>query len=241
MFKKLTIIFLVLTLFLTSVSFGLERSSKYVDVKGSDMDEVTEECDNIIERLNQRYGKPKTWKRFPVRFSVGGGNVAGYTSYAGVVNEVVVFQSFDVARGGTLDHELTHAYFFYLLEKNFPLLLSEGVAQNSEYRRRKSLRQTVHRRYTNNEFVSLSSLFKRNGYDGGLLIYHEGFSLVDFLIAKGGSRWFAMFLNDYSNKTKNINASLKRFYDYNDIEELESDWIEYIKDGQDRRSVKSVI
>ena len=99
--------------------------SQWVKVSGANADKIGAECDAIIERLVERYGAPRTWTRFPVIFTGGGGSVAGYTSYAGgVVREVVVYQSFDVARGGTLDHELTHAFFFYWLDANFDLFLN---------------------------------------------------------------------------------------------------------------------
>lgn len=231
----------ILFFFSTSLLFGESYSSKYVRVDAPNAVEIGKECDEIIERLIERYGAPKTWERFPVRFSFGGGNVAGYTSYARAVNEVVVYQSFDVAKGGTLDHEITHAFFFYFLDSNFDLFLNEGAAQNSEYRRRKSLRQTVYRRYRVGEFVPISQLYGRGKYDGALLIYHQGFSVVDFLLAKGGSKWFSSFLDDLTNGTRDINESLRRYYGYRNLQELEAEWLQYVKDGQDRSKVKSVI
>ena len=175
-------------------------------------------------------------------FTGGGGSVAGYTSYAGgVVREVVVYQSFDVARGGTLDHELTHAFFFYWLDANFDLFLNEGAAQNSEYRRREALRRTVYSRYRNGDFVPIDKLYGRNSYDGSLLIYHQGFSVVDFLIARGGSKWFAAFLDDLTRGTRDINKAFKGFYGYADLKELEADWLDYVESGQDRAATRNVL
>ena len=158
--------------------------------------EIADACDEILDRLEERYGKPKVWSAFPVYFErYRGDGIAGYTSYiAPNVAKVVCFEPFETAKGGTLDHELTHAFFFYFLNSNFDLFLNEGLAQNSEYRRRESLRQTVYRRYNNGEFWDMSQLYGRNRYDSGLRLYHEGFSVVDFLIARGGSRWLAAFM-----------------------------------------------
>ena len=241
--QKITLMFATIALFVALFgTYAFGYSSEYVSVSGANADQIGKECDAIIARLIERYGEPRTWKRFPVIFtSGGGGRVAGYTSYqGGVVREVVVYQSFDVARGGTLDHELTHAFAFYWLNSNFDLFLNEGIAQNSEYKRRATLRQIVWQRYNNGEFVPLNQLYGRNQYDAHLLVYHEGFSVVDFLIARGGSRWFIAFLDDLANGSRDITTALRNFYGYQSLKELEIAWIEYVEEGQDRRTVKPV-
>ena len=203
--------------------------------------EIADACDKILDRLEVRYGKPKVWKSFPVYFRRYTGNgIAGYTQYSsGGVVEVVVYEGLESAIGGTLDHELTHAFFFYLLNSNFGLFLNEGLAQNSEYRRRESLRQTVYRRYSNGEFWDISRLYGRNSYDGSLLIYHEGFSVVDFLIARGGSLWIAAFLDELV-KTNDVDRTLERFYGYKNLAELQTAWKAYIEGGQDRQTVEAI-
>ena len=203
--------------------------------------EIADACDAILDRLEARYGTPRSWQAFPVYFRRYTGNgVAGYTQYSsGVVREVVVYESLENAVGGTLDHELTHAFFFYLLQSNFDLFFNEGLAQNSEYRSRETLRQTVYRRYSNGEFCPINNLYGRNSYDGSLLIYHEGFSVVDFLIARGGSIWMAAFIDELT-RTNNINATLSRFYGYKTLEELQAAWTSYIERGQDRLTVGAV-
>lgn len=203
--------------------------------------EIANEIDNILDRLEDRYGKPKVWEKFPVYFKrYRGDGIAGYTSYVFPrVAKVVCYEPLESAIGGTLDHELTHAFYFYLLNSNFDLFLNEGLAQNSEYRRRESLRQTVYRRYTAGEFWSLDRLYGRNRYDGSLLIYHEGFSVVDFLIARGGSIWLSSFMSELV-KTDDVNGTLSRYYGYKNIGELESAWREYVEGGQDRQSVEPI-
>lgn len=203
--------------------------------------EIANEADKILDRLEERYGRPKSWTPFPIYFKkYRGDGVAGYTLYsAPKVQEVVVYESFENSRGGTLDHELTHAFFFYFLGANFDLFLNEGLAQNSEYRRREALRQTVYRRYSAGEFWELTDLYGRNRYDGGLLIYHEGFSVVDFLIGRGGSQWFSAFMTELV-RTNDINACLRRFYGYKNLVELQTAWHAYIERGQDRKSLRAI-
>lgn len=204
-------------------------------------EEIADECDKILDRLEERYGKPKVWRPFPVLYRVYTGNgVAGYTMYNGQsVTEVVVYESFENSVGATLDHELTHAFFFYFLNSSFDLFLNEGLAQNSEYKRRAALRKTVYRRYSDGEFWSIDKLYGRNSYDRSLLIYHEGFSVVDFLIARGGSEWIAEFMRDLV-KRNNVEDSLRSFYGYTSLKALQLDWQNYIEGGQDRLSVPAL-
>lgn len=203
--------------------------------------EIADACDEILDRLEERYGKPKVWNAFPVYFErYRGDGIAGYTSYvAPNVAKVVCFEPFENAKGGTLDHELTHAFFFYFLNGNFDLFLNEGLAQNSEYRRRESLRQTVYRRYNNGEFWDISQLYGRNRYDSGLRLYHEGFSVVDFLIARGGSRWFAEFMTELV-RTNDVDSALDRFYGYKNLDALQTAWRDYVEGGQDRQTVHAI-
>lgn len=202
--------------------------------------EIADEADKILDRLEERYGTPRTWSAFPIYFRAYTGNgVAGYTSYSNKVDEVVVYENLSDAVGGTLDHELTHAFWFYLLNSNFDLFMNEGLAQNSEYRRRESLRQTVYRRWNNGEFWELDRLYGRNSYDNALRIYHEGFSVVDFLIGRGGSKWFAAFMDELTSRG-DIDESLARYYGYHSLKELQNAWFEYVENGQDRAAVKAV-
>ena len=204
-------------------------------------EEIADECDKILDRLEERYGKPKIWRSFPIYYRAYTGNgVAGYTMYNGQnVTEVVVYESFQNSVGATLDHELTHAFFFYFLNSSFDLFLNEGLAQNSEYKRRASLRQTVYRRYSNGEFWALDRLYGRNSYDSSLLIYHEGFSVVDFLIARGGSEWLSEFMRDLVARG-NVDDSLRLFYGYPTLKALQKDWLNYIEGGQDRLTVDAI-
>jgi hypothetical protein len=207
----------------------------------ADSVEIADVCDAILDRLEERYGKPKAWKPFPIYFQrYRGDGIAGYTLYQnGTVARVVCYEPLASGKGGTLDHELTHAFFFYYLNSNFDLFLNEGLAQNSEYRRREALRQTVYRRYTNNEFWNLDKLYGRNAYDNALRIYHQGFSFVDFLIARGGSKWFACFMEELV-RTDDINISLNRYYNYKNLKEAEKDWKLYVDGGQNRHAVRAI-
>ena len=71
------------------------------------------------------------------------------------------------------------------------------------------------------------------------MIYHEGFSVVDFLIARGGSKWFAEFMTELV-KTNDVDKTLARFYGYKNLKELQTAWIDYVENGQNRGSVKAV-
>ncbi len=216
--------------------------SERVTVEGANADAIGKECETILDRLEARYGKPTYWQTFPVRYKpYQGGSAAGYTSYVHpYVEEVVIYGDFDRSVGKVLDHELTHAFFFYYLRSNFDLLLNEGLAQNSEYGSRERLRTQVYARCANGEFVSLARLYGSNRYDASLLIYTQGFSVVDMLIARGGSRWFAQFMLDLTHGCKDVDEALRRHYGYESLQALEQDWLEYVRNGQDRGRVRAI-
>lgn len=229
----------LVTPIVSSVASADEYRSNFIDVSGaSNRADVERECDAIIFRLIDRYGAPEFWERFPVVFTSGGRGYAGCTFYQKPrVVRVEICQPFATARGGTLEHELTHAFMFYKLNNVFSLFFNEGVAQNSEYNQRERLRETVYRRAANGEFIALDSLVNRNGYDGSLLIYHQGFSVVDFLIARGGSAWLCEFLEATTNGGVGLNDALKKFYGYETFADFETDWENYVGAGQDRAAV----
>lgn len=222
---------------------GATLRSKYVRVEGVlNPLAVERECDAIVARLVERYGVPRRWKTFPVRFRrPNGGPVAGYTAYARPdVAEIVLYMTFEESRGGALDHELTHAFFFYYLDDYFDLLFNEGVAQNSETANRARLRGEVYRRFARGETTSLARLYGRNEYDPELLLYVQGFSVVDYLIGRGGSRWFAAFLDELTNGNVGLDDALRRFYDCESLDALEREWREYVRNGQDRLGTRAV-
>ena len=216
--------------------------SRYVTATGLNAEAIERECDAIVERLCARYGTPARWRTFRVRVEPrAGGAIAGYTLYSEPnVVEVVSFRSLEESRGSVLDHEMTHAFFFYLLGSNFDLLVNEGLAQNSEYRERARLRDQVWRRYSAGEFLPLAALYGRNEYDGAALLYTEGFSVVDFLVGRGGSRWFAEFVAYLTHDARDVEDALSAFYGYATLDELERDWLEYVRAGQARSSTRRV-
>ena len=224
------------------IASGRVFGSEYVRAEGAiDVARVERACDAIVERLKARYGSPRRWEVFPVRFVGARPGIAGYTSYLRPkVLEVAICQSFEESLGGTLDHELTHAFFFYYLDSNCDLFLNEGAAQNSESRNRARLRATVCARARNGDFLPLDQLYGRNEYDPNLLLYSQGFSVVDFLIARGGSKWFAAFLDDLTNGSQDVGAALRNFYDCESLDALESEWLEYVQAGQDRDATRAV-
>ena len=103
-----------------------------------------------------------------------------------------------------------------------------------------NLREIAWRRYTSGGFLPLASLYGRGEYDKGLLLYTEGFSVVDFLIGRGGSRWFAEFVKYLTNESQGVGEALRAFYGYASLRELQEDWLRYVETGQDRSRTRRV-
>ncbi len=211
---------------------GLSFASDYVNSTDKRAEEA---CDAVINRLISWYGEPDDWDKFPVRFRQYTGNgVAGYTQYSGnTVSEVVVYFPLDKTVGGTLDHELTHAFLkFYLYREGLDLFLNEGVAQNSEIGRLNELRQAVYEQYTRGEFWRLNDLIGRNQYDDRLRMYRQSYSVIEMLTRLGGRDYLGAFLREYV-KTDDFEACLAKYYGIKTINELERRWIEYLNNGQE--------
>lgn len=247
MSRYLAIVLLVASLaFVRSAradQFEDEYRSRYVRVEGvANRAQVERACDEIVVKLAERYGRPRRWTQFPVRFHRSrGGPVAGYTAYVRpAVQEIVLYLTFEDALGGALDHELTHAFFFYYLDNYFDLFLNEGVAQNSEAKSRARLRREVYLRCANGKTAPLERLYGRNEYDPELLLYVQGFSVVDYLIGRGGSKWFAAFLDELTNGARDLNSALRDFYGCESLDALEREWREYVRNGQDRLAAPAV-
>ncbi|MDO5309980.1 MAG: hypothetical protein Q4G03_10890 [Planctomycetia bacterium] len=216
--------------------------ANYVYVEGPNAQRAAVECDRIIAELHKRYGAPQVWRAFPVKFKPPVDRaIAGYTRYSQPdVMEVVVYQPLEEALGATLDHELTHAFFFYYLNSNFDLFLNEGLAQNSEKKTRQTLRNGVYLRAKQGRLKPLEQLYGANQYDPEMALYAQSFSVVDFLIARAGSKWFAAFVTEANARPDLFDNALMRFYNYRNLNALEDAWRQYLAQGQDRRRTAAV-
>jgi hypothetical protein len=61
------------------------------------------------------------------------------------------------------------------------------------------------------------------------LFYLQSVSIVDFLIEKYGTRKFTTFCRNIRD-AKTLNEALSRTYRLDDIEELEEEWVKYIRE-----------
>ncbi len=227
-----SILFIVASLIILRSCAIWSYASDYVNTTDK---RVEAACDDVINRLINWYGEPDEWDKFPVRFRQYQNNgVAGYTQYSGdTVSEVVVYFSLDKTVGGTLDHELTHAFLkFYLYREGLDLFLNEGVAQNSEVGRLNELRQAVYEQYTRGEFWHLDDLIGRNQYDDRLRMYRQSYSVIEMLTRLGGRDYLGAFLREYV-KTDDFEACLAKYYGIKTTNELERRWIEYLNNGQE--------
>jgi len=211
--------------------YAIVYGSDYVSTQSA---EAGSACDAIIKRLENWYGTPERWSKFPVYFRGYTGNgVAGYTQYSGDrVSEVVVYFPLEKTEGGTLDHELTHAFTFFLVGGNYDLFFNEGASQCSEVKRLDELRTATYQQYARGEFWRLRDLIGRNRYDDRLRMYRQSYSVVEMLIRLGGRDYFGRFLCELKS-SGDVDGTLERFYGFGSVDELEAKWIEYLNNGQE--------
>lgn len=206
---------------------------------GGRSDEIARECDAIADYLEERFGAVD-WGSFPVVFGSTPAGIAGYCrSDSDEVREIRIGVGYDNSLGAALDHELTHAYVVYKIGSGSNLFWNEGTAQNAEYASRERYRKTIYRRMKADDVSPIRDLIERDGYDTRFRLYNQSFSVVDFLIARGGSQWFIAFFEE--SERSGVDEALKLYYGYADVEALENDWKRYVRQGQDRSKARTVL
>ena len=156
------------------------------------------------------------------------------------INEKVI-KTFPLASGffdTLLPHELGHIIFrefvgFY--NQNIPLWLDEGVASYQEMSKRFAAKGYVRRAVKENNFIPLTRLSQINlslisEPAAVTLFYSESVSIIDYLISKFGSGNFVNFCRALRDG-KTLEGAIRGAYPFRDLSELNTAWIEYLKNG----------
>ncbi len=153
-------------------------------------------------------------------FSFDQGEVFGWRMYVqGNLREVLK---------SVLPHEINHTIFASYFRRPLPRWLDEGAAvsveRGSERTRMKTLLQ---RNLQAGVRYPLRKLFEFKAYPKNvLLLYAQGFSVVEFLLEDGGHRVFMQFTGHLLRHGPD--SALKKFYAIRDAEHLEAKWLRWI-------------
>ncbi len=182
-------------------------------------------------------GKPPkpSYSIIPVNIKFGGAGQfgGGSTSFVTFGNRVQITNvnvrgSSESIIYDVIPHELTHVVLHMYLNRSLPLLWNEGAAQLVET-------EASHQRYrmwVSEQVIDLKrwkhfseAVDNSKWKDDVFANYSEGFSVVEYLVGRGGPRKFTDFLAGNGSE----NAKLKKFYDFKSLDALEVSWYKWFK------------
>ena len=138
-----------------------------------------------------------------------------------------------------LPHEMGHIIFREFVgfdNPNIPLWLDEGIAGYQEPARRFGTGRIVRKALKEDRFFDIQELSKFNPHasDNRELVdifYAEAISIVDYLIKNFGRNKFVRFcqnLRDTQKSSQGLEQSLRRVYNFQDLNDLSESWQRYI-------------
>ena len=239
----------VLAAFSVVISTGATWQSRNFVVTAPTTEEaqtVAETAEEYRRQLSVYWlgGPLDNWSR-PCHVTVKSGaySAAGHTTFQFVGKEVVNWRM--MLRGSqerildsVLPHEVNHTIFACYYRRPLPRWADEGAAtlfeDPSEQRIQLQLLQIVIAKPR--EFIPLRRLLSMKDYPRGhrpmLILYAEGFALVDFLVQQGGPKTYLTFLSD--GQRHGWDSAIRRHYNHDGIEALERDWRGWVLAGMPR-------
>lgn len=135
-----------------------------------------------------------------------------------------------------LPHELGHIILREFIKNNsfVPLWFDEGVAQYQEKARRWGVNKIVKKAIEENQFVPLSELSTVHLYSDTErtfvdLFYAEAASVIYYLITELGEYKFNDLCRELRSGTRFEKAVTKTYSRFDDLDELNRAWVDYLK------------
>ncbi|MEQ9409424.1 MAG: hypothetical protein RIK87_16930 [Fuerstiella sp.] len=193
-------------------------------------------------------GQPlPNWSR-PCKLRVRPGSLGagGETKFQFVGGEVInwdmyVQGSLERILDSVLPHEVNHTIFACHFRRPLPRWADEGAATLFEHRSEQIkqlglLNQVID---SDREFIPLPQLLSMKEYPKGyrpmLIMYAEGYALVDFLVQQGGREKYLKFLAD--GERVGWTRAIKENYHHAGVDSLQKNWKGWILAGMPKLKV----
>lgn len=245
----LRVMLIAVTLFVSTGAGFRTRNFTVTAPTADEAEAVAEAAEEYRYRLAVFWtGQPlPNWSRpCTIRVRSGSYGAAGQTTFQFVGGEVLNWKmmvqgSSQRILDSVLPHEVNHTIFASHFRRPLPRWADEGAStlfeHRSEQRIQLELLQTVMRRRS--EYIPLRRLLSMKQYPSGhrpmLILYAEGFGLVDFLMQQRGRETYLKFLADARNGQ--WEAAIRRHYNHQGVEALEKDWRSWVIAGMPRYGV----
>ena len=159
-------------------------------------------------------------------FYFGNGQVTG--------QDMEIKGPLDRLLSSVLPHEITHTVFAYHFRCPLPRWADEGGAVLSEDDVERNRHDQLVRTILNSgQAMSLRHLFGLREYPQPNFIfalYAQGFSVTNFLVAKGGKEGRPTFLNFVAYGMRNgWDPAVQTYYHFRNIEDLQKAWIDSLR------------
>lgn len=191
------------------------------------------------------------WReKCPIEIHVGP-HAGGETSFAFVTGpnakgepiswQMKIYGPPDRLLDAVLPHEITHTIFATHFGRPLPRWADEGACTTVEH---ESERAKNHRMLISfltsspSRGIPFNRMFTMKQYPHDILpLYAQGYSVAKYLIGMKGRKHFIKFLesgmsNERSNfDTKTWDVATNEFYGFEDLSELQINWIGWVRDG----------
>ena len=159
-------------------------------------------------------------------FSFGGGHVYGW--------DMTVQGSLERILDSVIPHEVSHTIFACHFRRPLPRWADEGAAtlaeEDSEQRRQQKMAEEV---LPTTRRIPLRDLLQITEYPKNmqhvLTLYAEGYSLVDYLVQKGGKKRFLAFMQDAHES--GWDAAFRQHYEESNVDAIEKKWSRWVIAG----------
>ena len=197
----------------------------------------------------------KPWPaRCPLSVSVEPSRTGGETTFSfesrnGVSTvasqKMKIFGGLEQLLHSVLPHEVTHTVFAQHFGQAVPRWADEGgsvYSENDEERYQHDIR--CRELLNSGKGFRLGALFSMNKYPPDMhTLYAEGYSVVSFLVAKGGPTGRKRFLEfvrvGMRNDNRNWEQAVRQVYpEYEAVDDLQADWIASLKSSRPERATK---
>jgi len=193
-------------------------------------------------------GEPLADWRRPCTIKVRSGSygAAGQTTFQFVGSSVsnwkmMVQGSPERILDSVLPHEVNHTIFASHFRRPLPRWADEGASTLFEHRSEQQLQLDLLQDIikSRREYIPLRRLLSMKQYPTGhrpmLVLYAEGFGLVDFLMQQGGRATYLKFLSDA--RSGQWEAAIRKHYNHRGVNALEKDWRSWVVAGMPRYGI----
>jgi hypothetical protein len=170
----------------------------------------------------------------PLRVTVTMNGSSGATSFAFDRRAILSIDmhiegAADRLVASVLPHEITHTVFAYYFREPMPRWADEGGSVLSEDEQERTRHDQLIRQILNTpgRTFPLRRLFTMTKYPPDVMVlYAEGYSVTNFLVAQSGRPAFLAFIN--KGMHGDWDSAVREFYPFRNVEELERAWVQYL-------------